>query len=51
MRGKLQAAGKVRLIKKEFGIAPNSFCVYAVNFADITPANYFCASLRFSSGK
>ena len=37
--------------KKEFGIVPNSFCVYAVNFADVTPANYFCASLRFSSGK
>ena len=37
--------------KKEFGTMPNSFCVYAVNFADVTPANYFCASLRFSSGK
>lgn len=37
--------------KKEFGIVPNSFCLYAVNFADVTPANYFCASLRFSSGK
>ena len=37
--------------KKEFGTVPNSFCVYAVNFADVTPANYFCASLRFSSGK
>lgn len=37
--------------KKEFGTVPNSFTVYAVNFAFITPANYFCASLRFSSGK
>lgn len=47
----LQAAGKGAADKKEFGIVPNSFCVYAVNFADVTPANYFCASLRFSSGK